>query len=95
MQSAPKQALNAHFFETGSHTTNPRGGAPYGLELYDFPVAEECHFLLLRGIGLFTSNVYKAVLKLGVPTVEQVLLYHVVPGARITAARALVRTRRY
>jgi uncharacterized surface protein with fasciclin (FAS1) repeats len=34
-------------------------------------------------------RVYKAVLKLGVPTIEQVLLYHVVPGVRITAARAL------
>ena len=35
------------------------------------------------------SATYKAVLKLGVPTVEAVLLYHVVPGATITSAQAL------
>ena len=35
------------------------------------------------------SATYKAVLKLGVPTIEAVLLYHVVPGATITSAQAL------
>lgn len=35
------------------------------------------------------AAVYAAVLKLGVPTVEKVLLYHVVPGATIPAASAL------
>ena len=35
------------------------------------------------------QNVYKAALTLGVPTIEQVLLYHVVPGARITKSTAL------
>jgi len=33
--------------------------------------------------------VFKAVASLGIPTVEQVLLYHVVPGATITARQAL------
>lgn len=35
------------------------------------------------------KKVYEAVLTLGVPTVEQVLLYHVVPGKPITAKKAL------
>jgi len=34
-------------------------------------------------------NVFKAVTSLGIPTVETVLLYHVVPGATITARKAL------
>ncbi|HVN12494.1 MAG TPA: fasciclin domain-containing protein [Kineosporiaceae bacterium] len=33
--------------------------------------------------------VFQAVAGLGIPTVERVLLYHVVPGATITAKRAL------
>ena len=35
------------------------------------------------------QSTYKAVLTLGVPTIEAVLLYHVVPGATITSAQAL------
>ncbi len=35
------------------------------------------------------AAVFKAVASLGIPTVEQVLLYHVVPGATITARQAL------
>jgi uncharacterized surface protein with fasciclin (FAS1) repeats len=35
------------------------------------------------------ANVFKAVAGLGIPTVEKVLLYHVVPGATITARTAL------
>ena len=34
-------------------------------------------------------DVFKAVASLGIPTVETVLLYHVVPGATITARKAL------
>jgi uncharacterized surface protein with fasciclin (FAS1) repeats len=34
-------------------------------------------------------KVYNAALTLGVDTIEQVLLYHVVPGTRITAKKAL------
>ena len=34
-------------------------------------------------------EVFGAVAKLGIPTVEKVLLYHVVPGATITSAMAL------
>jgi uncharacterized surface protein with fasciclin (FAS1) repeats len=34
-------------------------------------------------------DVFGAVAKLGIPTVEAVLLYHVVPGATITSAQAL------
>jgi len=34
-------------------------------------------------------KVYRAALTLGVDTIEQVLLYHVVPGQRITAKKAL------
>lgn len=35
------------------------------------------------------EGVFTAVASLGIPTVEQVLLYHVVPGATITSAMAL------
>jgi len=35
------------------------------------------------------SGVFAAVATLGIPTIEKVLLYHVVPGATITAAQAL------
>jgi uncharacterized surface protein with fasciclin (FAS1) repeats len=35
------------------------------------------------------SRVFTAVARLGLPTIEKVLLYHVVPGATITAAMAL------
>ena len=35
------------------------------------------------------AGVFKAVATLGIPTIEKVLLYHVVPGATITAAMAL------
>jgi uncharacterized surface protein with fasciclin (FAS1) repeats len=35
------------------------------------------------------KDVFGAVAKLGIPTVEKVLLYHVVPGATITKAAAL------
>ena len=35
------------------------------------------------------AGVFKAVASLGIPTIEKVLLYHVVPGATITAAMAL------
>ena len=35
------------------------------------------------------SAVFAAVASLGIPTVEQVLLYHVVPGATITSDQAL------
>src|SRR5262249_35145338 len=55
------QLFVKNVFETGSYTRNRRGATPYGLQLYDFPVAEELHFLLFRGIGLFTDNVYKAI----------------------------------
>jgi uncharacterized surface protein with fasciclin (FAS1) repeats len=35
------------------------------------------------------ADVFKAVAGLGIPTVEQVLLYHVVPGVTITSSQAL------
>src|SRR4051794_4570769 len=35
------------------------------------------------------KDVFAAVAKLGIPTVEKVLLYHVVPGATVTKAAAL------
>jgi len=35
------------------------------------------------------AGVFAAVATLGIPTIEKVLLYHVVPGATITAAQAL------
>jgi uncharacterized surface protein with fasciclin (FAS1) repeats len=35
------------------------------------------------------QDVFKAVASLGIPTVEKVLLYHVVPGSTITAKQAL------
>lgn len=47
--------------ETGWYTTNPRGGVPYGLILYDFPLAEESHMLLIRGIGACSGNLFRVV----------------------------------
>ena len=44
----------------------------------------------LTGKTLLTeSQVFRAVATLGIPTIEKVLLYHVVPGATITSAMAL------
>jgi len=44
----------------------------------------------ISGKSIYTEQgVFAAVAKLGIPTVEKVLLYHVVPGATITAAMAL------
>jgi hypothetical protein len=47
--------------ETGSYTTNDRGGAPYGLILYDFPTSEGVHFALIRVIGAFSRNVFRVI----------------------------------
>ena len=44
---------------------------------------------LIRKTLLREKDVFGAVAKLGIPTVEAVLLYHVVPGATITSAMAL------
>jgi uncharacterized surface protein with fasciclin (FAS1) repeats len=38
---------------------------------------------------LSESRVFRAVASLGIPTVEKVLLYHVIPGATITSKQAL------
>jgi uncharacterized surface protein with fasciclin (FAS1) repeats len=44
----------------------------------------------LTGKSIHTeAGVFAAVASLGIPTVEAVLLYHVVPGATITSAQAL------
>ena len=40
----------------GWYLTNPRLGAPHGQELYDFPYNDNLSFLLIKLMGLFTSN---------------------------------------
>jgi phosphoglycerol transferase len=42
--------------KTGWYTFNSSLGAPQGMELYDFPMAEGAHVLLIRFFGLFSSN---------------------------------------
>lgn len=55
------QLFVKNVLDTGWYATNPRCGAPYGLELYDFPMSEGLHFVFIRAIGLFTRNVYRVV----------------------------------
>jgi phosphoglycerol transferase len=41
----------------GSYQTNPSLGAPFGLQLYDFPQgADNLNLLLVRALGLFSKN---------------------------------------
>jgi phosphoglycerol transferase len=55
------QLVVRNVLDTGWYTTSERGGAPYGIELYDFPIAEGLHLTILRGLGLFSRNVYRVV----------------------------------
>ncbi|MGH2912508.1 MAG: hypothetical protein ACRDJ3_08540, partial [Solirubrobacteraceae bacterium] len=41
----------------GGYETNPSLGAPFGLQLYDFPQgADNLNLLLIRGLGVFSQN---------------------------------------
>jgi len=42
--------------ENGWYLHNPSIGAPFGLDFYDFPLADSFHFLLMKIISLFSSN---------------------------------------
>lgn len=42
--------------ENGWHFHNPSIGVPGGLEMYDFPLPDNFHFLLIKFLSLFTSN---------------------------------------
>lgn len=45
-----------NILETGWYWTSPRLAAPFGFQLYDFPSAEGFHTLIIKAIGLFTSD---------------------------------------
>ncbi|MFA6000488.1 MAG: hypothetical protein WC828_00005 [Thermoleophilia bacterium] len=42
--------------ENGWYLRNNMVGAPAGLEMFDFPMADNLHFLLMKFIALFTDN---------------------------------------
>jgi phosphoglycerol transferase len=42
--------------EHGWYTQNAEIGAPFGAELYDFPLPEPTHLLLIRALGFFTHD---------------------------------------
>jgi phosphoglycerol transferase len=42
--------------ENGWYLTNPRLGVPEGMKLYDFPLTDNLHFLLIRMLSYFSSN---------------------------------------
>jgi len=42
--------------DNGWYLHNSFIGAPAGLDLYDYPMAENLHFLMVKGLSLFTSN---------------------------------------
>ncbi len=52
------QSIVKSILDYGWYGTNPRVGAPFGQELYDFPVANgnNLHALLIAGLGLFSSD---------------------------------------
>jgi len=52
------QSVVKSILDYGWYGTNPRLGAPFGQELYDFPVANgnNLHALLIAGLGLFSSD---------------------------------------
>jgi phosphoglycerol transferase len=49
--------------ETGWYLSNPRLGAPAGMELYDFPLFDNLHFLWIKLLSLFSSD-WKVVVNL-------------------------------
>jgi phosphoglycerol transferase len=42
--------------ENGWYLRNGFIGAPHGMEMFDYPMADSLHFLLIKLIGLFASN---------------------------------------
>jgi phosphoglycerol transferase len=42
--------------EHGWYLENPDLGAPLGQEMYDFPLADSLHFLILKGLGTLVRN---------------------------------------
>ncbi len=42
--------------ENGWHFHNPALGAPFGLDMYDFPVTDSLHFLIIRLISTVTDS---------------------------------------
>ncbi len=52
------QSIVKSILDYGWYGTNPRLGAPFGQELYDFPVSNgnNLHALLIAGLGLFSSD---------------------------------------
>ena len=51
-----KAAIVKGLMENGSYLANPNVGAPFGLQIYDFPFSEALHFSLLRLLNVFTGN---------------------------------------
>ena len=52
------QSIVKSVLDYGWYGTNPKLGAPFGQELYDYPVANgnNLHALLIAGLGLFSSD---------------------------------------
>ncbi|MEP7097601.1 MAG: hypothetical protein ABI748_08050 [Dokdonella sp.] len=46
--------------EHGTYTRNPDIGAPFGATMYDYPIPEPTHFLLIRLLGLFSKDPFLA-----------------------------------
>ncbi|MEO7013311.1 MAG: hypothetical protein ABI127_03310 [Dokdonella sp.] len=46
--------------EHGTYTRNPDVGAPFGATMYDYPIPEPTHFLLIRLLGLFSKDPFLA-----------------------------------
>jgi phosphoglycerol transferase len=46
--------------EHGTYLQNPDVGAPFGATMYDYPIPEPTHHLLIRLIGLFTRDPFVA-----------------------------------
>jgi phosphoglycerol transferase len=48
-----------NLLDDGWYDHNPRAGAPYGMDLRDFPASEAVHFALLKALGLGSRNVFR------------------------------------
>lgn len=54
------QYLFKSVLDHGTYLQNPDVGAPFGATMYDYPIPEPTHHLLIRLIGLFTADPFLA-----------------------------------
>lgn len=54
------QYIIKSIMEHGTYLVNPDVGAPFGATMYDYPIPEPTHHLLIRFIGLFTDDPFLA-----------------------------------